>query len=83
VRSPEGVRAPTGSNPSGCKKGYGFSSGIKPLKRRVEAVRVFIESAKVERSRGNSISIAREEQNFERGSPGVWRAEKGSYAFED
>lgn len=83
MRSPEEVRAPTGSNPSGCKKGYGFSSGKKPLKRRTEAVRVLVESAKVERRRGNSFSIAREEQNFERGSPGVWGAEKGFHALED
>jgi hypothetical protein len=31
VVSPEGVRAPTGSNPSGSRKGYGFRRGRKTV----------------------------------------------------
>jgi len=83
VSRPEGARAPTGSNPSGSEKGYGFHSGIKPLKRRIQAVRVWVGSARAEREKGNFLSIAMEEESFERRSPRVWGAEKGFQGFRD
>lgn len=49
VKSPEGARAPTGSNPSGSEKGYGFHGGSKPLKRGFKAVMVLEKSARAER----------------------------------
>jgi hypothetical protein len=81
VTSPEGARAPTGSNPSGSEKGYGFHSGTKPLKRRIQAVRVWVESARAERKKGNFFSIAMKEKSFERRSPRAWGAEKGFQGF--
>jgi hypothetical protein len=69
VGNPEGARAPTGSNPSGSEKGYGFHGGRKPLKRRFKAEKVLSKSAGAEGSRGNAGSIAMEEQRFERPIP--------------
>jgi len=83
VRRPEGARAPTGFNPSGSEKGYGFYRGRKPLKRRVQAVRVWAKSARAEREKGNFLLIAMEEESFERRSPRVWGAEKGFQGFGD
>jgi hypothetical protein len=77
VQSPEGARAPTGSNPSGSEKGYGFHGGRKPLERRFEAEEVSKGSARAERFKGNVESIVMEEESFERGSPGAWGAERG------
>jgi hypothetical protein len=42
-----------------------------------------MESARTERERGNSFSIAMEEENFERGSPRVWEAERGFQGWRD
>jgi hypothetical protein len=41
-----------------------------------------MESAGTERERGNSFSIAMEEQHFERGSPRAWGAERGFQGFQ-
>jgi len=71
VRNPEGARAPTGFNRSGGEKGYGCHGGRKPLKRRIEAEKVSVESAGAERWDGNVLPIAVREESFERGSPGA------------
>lgn len=47
--SPGDARAPAGSNPSGCKEGYGFHGGSKSSKRRFKAEKVLEESAGAKR----------------------------------
>jgi len=68
-KSPGEARAPAGSNPFGSEKGYGLHGGIKPSKRRLEAVRVSGESAGAERGNRKVLSITVAEENSEGLSP--------------
>lgn len=53
-KNPRKHMPPAGTNPSGRKKGDGYSAGINPLERRWKADKVFYENAGTERERETS-----------------------------
>jgi len=69
-------KVPTRAKHSGGKKGHGFLSGSKPLKRRGKVVRVLQRSARAERETRKGFSITRKEKSSEERSPRALGIEK-------
>jgi len=83
LERPKRAKVPFRTKPPGSNEGHGSTGGRKPLKRRLEAVRVSGGSAGAEREIGNDLSITGGEESFGGRSPRVLGAERGLHGLGD